>query len=1023
MAKPILIITPRSVAEASVTEEGGAYSLQGTVIEEGLSANFNFYSLDALKSAPAVFAGKAIYADHPSIREEQDRPERSIHALVGRLPESVDDFWVEEGTNGTPAKLKFRNAKLSQTAGWLATMIREQIAGDMSINAMGSGNDQADGSFHVTEFHDATSLDFVTTAAAGGLGELVESVRTRTLEGLTVKQLSDHCPDLLNQVAARERSKVYSVGKRTAKLRERQARIVANQKRQQLTAAAKLRQMRVSRAAAMGVLSVTGRGLRESRLATMTDRVLAGSGLPAAGRARVMAQFEPMRQKFLAAKTLKQVKAQEGDMNAADWVRANGDADDIPAFEKWLTDQMGEDPGLASPDFVWADLYQKFYNADPAETWLAAKRRLRAARRRTQEQGPMTAAEFARANLNPGDIKAWLAWLGEVGIATDAQLSSDEWAQYVEDWRVSEPGLIGDAFFGDRGYLAARRRTIEAQTWYDWARELEGVYQEWEITQFGDWLEENIPDFNTEERKDYGFWSSHWDKYAQAKGLEAERRKGISAQGDLPPTPTSQTEPGTIAPVGADLQPSDPPAIELPPDAAQLPEEAQSLWLENYVVCLATDTEAACMHGAWAAIADAGWKQDNGAWALTSTMPAVPQPDTGMTDDVFTDDELQGARRRFRAYRRRLRAQNEIDAYTYIRQIGGGMDEAAWIKFLQAMGVNPDYKWGEPHWNQLWHDFMDPDITFDEARRKHEGQDLLIDTEGEWYAFEAAEMYGLNSEETSAFVAWVDTTQGQNYMAGGHTWANLLSDWEETQEGVLATRRIRAQNEAIDLKTFWSQGDVSGDRIGFEDFLRDTNLDVGMMASLNEWQNLFDRYQSDMGTQPESKRRAKAVLTGERVWRDWIGTSNLGLAPEVMGAWTLEDWTQFVEAFVAEMGDALDPIYAKVPEANLAQLLFDYAQQTQQANWRRPKSRQAEGEAPELPTMLGRARARLRELVAAERQYIGAFLDRNMVSGMGASDGGTQRSEEAEAGLESAFSRLGLNAEQAKIATAGRKRR
>lgn len=201
----------RSVTKAGIDAQG---NLSGIVVVEGLSANGNYYTLEALRSGPAVFAGKPIYADHPTRTEERDRPERSVRDLVGRLPESQADFYVQQITEGKFTgrhALYYRNAKLSETAGWLRTLIKEGIAGDQSINAEGRGKEE-DVRFAVEAFTNAVSLDFVTRGAAGGRG-FVEAERSNqqgnAMDSLTFEQLCEARPDIIDTIGQRERRKAY----------------------------------------------------------------------------------------------------------------------------------------------------------------------------------------------------------------------------------------------------------------------------------------------------------------------------------------------------------------------------------------------------------------------------------------------------------------------------------------------------------------------------------------------------------------------------------------------------------------------------------------------------------------------------------------------------------------------------------------------------------------------------------------------------------------------------------------------
>lgn len=161
--------------------------LDGTVIRAGMSANGNNYTREALESAIAVFANKPIRINHPSRSEDRDRPEGDVWTQVGRLPEASGFEIVQP--EGTPCELRFKGAILSASAPdiWIPDRIRAGIIGDMSINAGGEGVREGDGSFRVARFTAATSLDLVTTGAAGGRATLHESLQG--VENMTPEEL------------------------------------------------------------------------------------------------------------------------------------------------------------------------------------------------------------------------------------------------------------------------------------------------------------------------------------------------------------------------------------------------------------------------------------------------------------------------------------------------------------------------------------------------------------------------------------------------------------------------------------------------------------------------------------------------------------------------------------------------------------------------------------------------------------------------------------------------------------------
>jgi len=180
--------------------------LDGTIIVEGLSGNNNNYTREALATAASVFAEKPIRINHPSRAEDRDRPEGDIWTQVGKLP-LAENIKVKTLPDGTHA-VKFYGATLSASPPdiWISDRIRAGIIGDMSINAGGEGVREADGTFKVTKFTAATSLDLVTVAAAGGKVEkLTESLTEVDMTPEQIKELV--AAQVAEQLGAVEREK------------------------------------------------------------------------------------------------------------------------------------------------------------------------------------------------------------------------------------------------------------------------------------------------------------------------------------------------------------------------------------------------------------------------------------------------------------------------------------------------------------------------------------------------------------------------------------------------------------------------------------------------------------------------------------------------------------------------------------------------------------------------------------------------------------------------------------------------
>ena len=142
------------------------------IITPGVGSS-GVYPEETLKSAAAerVFAkGTQMFADHPTVAETQDRPERSIKDLAGVLTE--DAYW--DGTALVAEAQTFEP--------WRSVIAGMHDAIGVSIRATGTVTESdEDGRPIITSLDEALSVDFVTKAGRGGkVRELYESAR-RTL--------------------------------------------------------------------------------------------------------------------------------------------------------------------------------------------------------------------------------------------------------------------------------------------------------------------------------------------------------------------------------------------------------------------------------------------------------------------------------------------------------------------------------------------------------------------------------------------------------------------------------------------------------------------------------------------------------------------------------------------------------------------------------------------------------------------------------------------------------------------------
>lgn len=184
-------IEPRP-ADATAIYVNEGHVARVILITEGLGnrRNMNYYSSDAIMTAPRIFEGKSCYLNHPSESEERDIPERRVQDKCGYFK----NCRVENvgGLTACTGELHFDLSEAGRQAfdkACTALHYKSEFPGldaeyvGLSIHADGDWDDrtiQVDGERldvkYVTKFTDAVSCDLVTSPARGGrILALVES--------------------------------------------------------------------------------------------------------------------------------------------------------------------------------------------------------------------------------------------------------------------------------------------------------------------------------------------------------------------------------------------------------------------------------------------------------------------------------------------------------------------------------------------------------------------------------------------------------------------------------------------------------------------------------------------------------------------------------------------------------------------------------------------------------------------------------------------------------------------------------
>lgn len=167
-------------SEASVRNVDNPTKFRVVLLEEGLgnSNDAFYYSKEALESAVSIFTGAKIYADHPTMEEEQIRPERSTRDILGHF----ENLSVEISPTGSTVLCGDVDTIPSSDCDWArALMIRavensEKFPGKefigLSINAAGDS--------------EVMSIDEVMSGAPAGAKPKLEEAKKNGIESVKV---------------------------------------------------------------------------------------------------------------------------------------------------------------------------------------------------------------------------------------------------------------------------------------------------------------------------------------------------------------------------------------------------------------------------------------------------------------------------------------------------------------------------------------------------------------------------------------------------------------------------------------------------------------------------------------------------------------------------------------------------------------------------------------------------------------------------------------------------------------------
>ncbi len=210
-----LLLDVIPLTEAAISDKGIATIV---VVESGFNTSKErYYPKEMLARDFQMFEGVKMYADHPTEKEDEERPERSIRDWVANL---INVSIGEKGEILGEAIIV--KPWLQET---LAELRDKGLLNQMgvSINAIGEGPEEPveiEGVMTrvVEKIVAVRSVDFVTEPGAGGAVTMYEAAAQHDVDVVGLDQLRERRPDLVKQIETSVRESVAQEVKRTMEL-------------------------------------------------------------------------------------------------------------------------------------------------------------------------------------------------------------------------------------------------------------------------------------------------------------------------------------------------------------------------------------------------------------------------------------------------------------------------------------------------------------------------------------------------------------------------------------------------------------------------------------------------------------------------------------------------------------------------------------------------------------------------------------------------------------------------------------
>ncbi|MBT9132658.1 MAG: hypothetical protein DDT33_01185 [Firmicutes bacterium] len=199
-------ITPKGIAEVVILKPGFNTSKE------------RYYSPETIARDFAVFEGVKMYADHPTDKEDKERPERSIKDWVATLKNvKIDEQGQAVGEAVIVEPWMQEKLALLRDKGLLNEL-------GVSINAVGQASKQTVEGIktnYVEKIVRTRSVDFVTAAGAGGMVQLYESSPEYDVDLISIEILKERRPDIIKEIEAEAKAEALQEAKRKMELEQK----------------------------------------------------------------------------------------------------------------------------------------------------------------------------------------------------------------------------------------------------------------------------------------------------------------------------------------------------------------------------------------------------------------------------------------------------------------------------------------------------------------------------------------------------------------------------------------------------------------------------------------------------------------------------------------------------------------------------------------------------------------------------------------------------------------------------------